>query len=78
MHKDEIDALLVDAIRKVYPGQRYMYPKAGDAYSSIQEQIRSLFTIRAAWFGLSVWGLYQQVPAHPDSILTCRKGVRFR
>jgi len=47
MHKDEIDALLVDAIRKVYQGQRYMSPKAGDAYSSIQEQIRSLFTIGA-------------------------------
>jgi DNA-binding NarL/FixJ family response regulator len=37
MHKDEIDELLVDAVRKVYRGERYMSPKAGDAYSSIQE-----------------------------------------
>jgi DNA-binding NarL/FixJ family response regulator len=37
MHKDEIDEFLVDAIRRVYRGERYLSPKAGDAYSSIQE-----------------------------------------
>ena len=37
MHKDEIDKWLVEAVRKVYQGERYMSPKAGDAYSSIQE-----------------------------------------
>ena len=37
MHKDEIDGYLVDAIRRVYKGERYLSPKAGDAYSSIQE-----------------------------------------
>ena len=37
MHKDEIDEWLVEAVRKVYQGERYMSPKAGDAYSSIQE-----------------------------------------
>jgi two-component system response regulator DegU len=37
MHKDEIDEYLVDAIRHVHQGERYLSPKAGDAYSSIQE-----------------------------------------
>jgi DNA-binding NarL/FixJ family response regulator len=37
MHKDEIDKYLVEAIRRVYKGERYLSPKAGDAYSSIQE-----------------------------------------
>ena len=37
MHKDEIDELLVHAVRSVHQGERYLSPKAGDAYSSIQE-----------------------------------------
>jgi len=37
LHKDEIDKYLVDAIRRVHQGERYLSPKAGDAYSSIQE-----------------------------------------
>jgi len=37
MHKDEIDEFLVDAVRRVHQGERYLSPKAGDAYSSIQE-----------------------------------------
>ena len=37
MHKDEIDEYLVDAIRRVQQGERYLSPKAGDVYSSIQE-----------------------------------------
>ena len=37
MHKDEIDKYLVDAIRAVHQGERYLSPKAGDAYSSMQE-----------------------------------------
>ena len=37
MHKDEIDEYLVDAIRRVHQGERYLSPKAGDAYSSVQE-----------------------------------------
>ena len=37
MHKDEIDEYLVDAIRRVHQGERYLSPKAADAYSSIQE-----------------------------------------
>ena len=37
MHKDEIDEYLVDAIRRVHQGERYLSLKAGDAYSSIQE-----------------------------------------
>ena len=37
MHKDEIDDLLVHAVRSVHQGERYLSPKAGDAYSSIQE-----------------------------------------
>ena len=37
MNKDEIDEYLVNAIRRVHQGERYLSPKAGDAYSSIQE-----------------------------------------
>ena len=37
MHKDEIDKNLVDAIRHVHQGERYLSPKAGVAYSSIQK-----------------------------------------
>jgi DNA-binding NarL/FixJ family response regulator len=37
MNKDEIDEYLVDAIRRVHQGERYLSPKARDAYSSIQE-----------------------------------------
>ena len=37
MHKDEIDEYLVDAIRRVHQGERYLSPQAGDAYRSIQE-----------------------------------------
>lgn len=37
MHKDEIDEYLLDAIRLVHQGERYLSPKAMDAYSSIQE-----------------------------------------
>jgi DNA-binding NarL/FixJ family response regulator len=37
MYKDEIDEFLVDAIRRVQQGERYLSPKAGDAYRSTQE-----------------------------------------
>ena len=37
MHKDEIDEWLVHAVRSVYRGERYISPKAGDAYGSFQE-----------------------------------------
>lgn len=37
MHKDEIDDYMVDAIRHVHQGERYLSPKAKDAYRSIQE-----------------------------------------
>lgn len=37
MHKDEIDEYLVDGVRRVYLGERYLSPKALDAYRSIQE-----------------------------------------
>jgi DNA-binding NarL/FixJ family response regulator len=37
MYKDEIDEFLVDAVRRVHQGERYLSPKAGDAYGSIQE-----------------------------------------
>ncbi len=37
MHKDEIDEYLVDALRRVHQGERYLSPKARDAYGSIQE-----------------------------------------
>ena len=37
MNKDEIDEHLVDAVRRVHRGERYLSPKARDAYSSIQE-----------------------------------------
>jgi two-component system, NarL family, invasion response regulator UvrY len=37
LHKDEIDDYLVDAVRRVYHGERYLSPKAADIYNSIQE-----------------------------------------
>ena len=37
MHKDEIDDYLVDGIRRVHQGERYLSPKAQGAYGSIQE-----------------------------------------
>jgi DNA-binding NarL/FixJ family response regulator len=37
MHKDEIGEFLVDAIRRVHQGERYLSPKAQEAYGSIQE-----------------------------------------
>ena len=37
MHKDEIDEFLVDAIRGVHRGERYLSPKARESYDSIQE-----------------------------------------
>jgi DNA-binding NarL/FixJ family response regulator len=37
MHKDEIADHLVDGIRQVHQGERYLSPKARDAYSSNQE-----------------------------------------
>jgi DNA-binding NarL/FixJ family response regulator len=37
MYKDEIDDLLVDAIRRVYKGERYLSPKARDATSNTQK-----------------------------------------
>ena len=37
MHKDEIDEYLVDAIRRVHQGERYLSPSARDAYNNIQK-----------------------------------------
>ena len=37
MYKDEIGEFLVDAIRRVQQGERYLSPKAGDAYRSTEE-----------------------------------------
>lgn len=37
MHKDEIDDYLVDAIRRVYRGERYLSPKAAQIYNRSQE-----------------------------------------
>jgi len=37
MHKDEITDHLVDAVRRVHQGERYLSPKAEDAYGSMQE-----------------------------------------
>jgi DNA-binding NarL/FixJ family response regulator len=37
MHKDEINELLVDAVRSVHQGQRYVSPKAREAYGNIKE-----------------------------------------
>ena len=37
MHKDEIDDYMVDAIRSVHQGERYLSPKARVAYRSIQD-----------------------------------------
>lgn len=36
MNKDEIDDFLVDAIRRVHQGERYLSPKAREAYGSIE------------------------------------------
>lgn len=37
MHKDEIDLLLVEAIRRIARGERFLSPKAQGAYDSIQK-----------------------------------------
>jgi DNA-binding NarL/FixJ family response regulator len=37
MNKDEIDEYLVDAIRRIHRGERYLSPKAKEAYSSLHE-----------------------------------------
>jgi DNA-binding NarL/FixJ family response regulator len=37
MYKEEIDKLLVEAIRRVQRGERFLSPKAGDAYWSPQK-----------------------------------------
>jgi two-component system, NarL family, response regulator DegU len=37
MHKDEIDDYLVNAIRHIHQGERYLSPKAKDAYGSNHE-----------------------------------------
>jgi DNA-binding NarL/FixJ family response regulator len=37
MYKEEIDKLLVDAIRRVQRGERFLSPKAGDAYWNPQK-----------------------------------------
>jgi len=37
MHKDEIDEYLVEGIRCVHQGERYLSPKARNVYGSIQE-----------------------------------------
>jgi DNA-binding NarL/FixJ family response regulator len=37
MHKDEIDLFLVKAIHRIYRGERYLSPKAQEAYDSIQK-----------------------------------------
>ena len=37
MHKDEIDDYMVDAIRRIHQGERYLSPKAKDVYRSIEE-----------------------------------------
>ena len=37
MNKDEIDEFLVDAIRGVYQGERYLSPKAREVYPSVDQ-----------------------------------------
>jgi DNA-binding NarL/FixJ family response regulator len=37
MHKDELNELLADAVRSVHQGQRYVSPKAREAYGKIKE-----------------------------------------
>lgn len=37
MHKDEIDQFLVNGIRSISVGKRYLSPKAKEAYDSIRE-----------------------------------------
>ena len=36
MNKDEIDEHLVDAVRQIHEGERYLSPKASDAYNTIE------------------------------------------
>jgi DNA-binding NarL/FixJ family response regulator len=36
MHKDEIDEHLVDAVRQIHEGERYLSPKAKDTYNTIE------------------------------------------
>ena len=37
MNKDEIDENLVEAVRRIHQGERYLSPKARDAYNSIKQ-----------------------------------------
>jgi DNA-binding NarL/FixJ family response regulator len=37
MHKDEIDEYVVDAVRRIHQGERYLSPKAQEAYGSSLE-----------------------------------------
>jgi len=37
MNKDEIAEHLVDAIQRIHQGERYLSPKAGDAYSTVAQ-----------------------------------------
>jgi DNA-binding NarL/FixJ family response regulator len=36
MNKDEIDEHLVEAVRQIHEGERYLSPKANDAYNTIE------------------------------------------
>jgi DNA-binding NarL/FixJ family response regulator len=37
MHKEEIDDHLVEAVRRVHRGERYLSSKAADVYSNVEE-----------------------------------------
>lgn len=37
MHKEEIDEYLVDAVRSIHRGERYLSPRAREAYGGLQE-----------------------------------------
>jgi two-component system response regulator DesR len=37
INKDEIDEYLAEAVRHIHQGERYLSPKAKDAYSSIEQ-----------------------------------------
>ena len=37
MHKDEIDEYMVEAVRRVHQGERYLSPKARAAYNDMSE-----------------------------------------
>ena len=37
MHKDEIDEYMVDAVRRIHQGERYLSPKAQAAYGNISD-----------------------------------------